>query len=423
MERAPRKTLLRGLFFAIVDEADSVLIDEARTPLLISRSTSDVISNATRAHALEIARPLLRGRHYEIVHAQRRVELTPAGCAAVTAAPVPDDSIWEIQMAREELVQQAVAALHLFRRDHDYVVQDGAVVIVDEHTGRLMPDRSWSVGLHQMIEIKEGCEPSAPTETLARMTYQRFFRRYCMLAGMSGTLREVAPELWSVYNLSVTQIPTHRRRQVRNRRTRICRTAAEKWRLIAERTRSLHVKGAPVLIGTESVEASLEASRALDALGLGHVVLNAEQSRQEAEIVARAGLHKAITVATNMAGRGTDIKLGQGIKELGGLHVIMSQRYESRRVDRQLLGRCGRQGDPGCCEIILSFDDSLIRVWCPLLTRTARRLAPYVGSWPGRIVMRVAQLKAEGTHTRMRRDLLKSDRLQGKQFAFTGRQE
>jgi preprotein translocase subunit SecA len=418
-----RPTVLRGLHFAIVDEADSVLVDEARTPLIISgRTEIEVCTNAVRAHALDVAAKLVRDRHYKILRDERRVELTPAGCAEVGGASACGDKAWDIRVVREELVMQALAAIHLFHRNRDYIVRDGAVVIVDEHSGRLMEDRSWSVGLHQMIEIKEGCEPSAPMSTLARITYQRFFRRYCMLAGMSGTVREVAPELWAVYRLKVTPIPTNKPQRVLMKGDVYFRTAAGKWRAMAERVRAIHTTGAPVLIGTGSIQASLEASQALERLGLKHVVLNAEQSRQEADIVARAGQRNAITVATNMAGRGTDIKLGPGVDLLGGLHVIMTERHDSRRVDRQLYGRCGRQGDPGLVQAFLSFEDPLIQDWTPHVARVGRLMGPLLGSWLGSFAMWRAQRKAEKTHARMRRSLLNADRMQDDNFAFAGPQ-
>jgi preprotein translocase subunit SecA len=286
-----------------------------------------------------------------------------------------------------------------------------------------MEDRYWSVGLHQLIEIKEGCVPSVPMATIARMTYQRFFRRYCMLAGMSGTVREVAPELWSVYRLQVAQIPTNRPQNVQVLEDCYCRTAEEKWRRVAERARDIHETGAPVLIGTGSIEASLEASQALERIGLSHVVLNAEQSKEEAAIVARAGQKNAITVATNMAGRGTDIKLGDGVDRLGGLHVIMSERHDSRRVDRQLGGRCGRQGDPGSFEAILSMHDHLILNLHPYLARAAQWLMPHLGTWFAQSVMWLAQRRVERLHAWMRRDLLKADRTLAENLAFSGRQE
>ena len=419
-----RSTVLRGLHFAIVDEADSVMVDEARTPLLISgHAQAEASTNEMRARALEVAAELVLDRHYTILREERRVELTPAGCAAVVGGPPAcSDRAWEIKVVREELVRQALTAIHLFHRNRDYIVRDGAVVIVDEHTGRLMEDRSWSVGLHQMIEIKEGCEPSAPMSTLARMTYQRFFRRYCMLAGMSGTVREVAPELWAVYRLKVTPIPTNRPQQVLRKKDVYFRTAAAKWQVMAERVRVIHETGAPVLIGTGSIQASLEASQALERIGLRHVVLNAEQSRQEADIVARAGQRNAITVATNMAGRGTDIKLGPGVDRLGGLHVIMTERHDTRRVDRQLYGRCGRQGDPGSVEAFLSFEDPLPQDWTPHFARVGSFLSPLFGSLLGSFTMRRAQRKAEKMYARMRRDLLNADRMQDDNLAFTGAQ-
>ena len=420
----PRKTLLRGLHFAIVDEADSVLVDEARTPLIISSPVADSLSTELLAHTLEIAGSLEPDRHFKVVSDERRIELTAAGRDRIgrTAAP-PGAPEWDSAVLREELVGQALVALHLFHRDHHYIVREEAVKIVDEHTGRLMEDRFWSAGLHQLIEMKEGCKTSAPTATLARMTYQRFFRRYCRLAGMSGTVREVAAELWSVYRLKVSLVPTNRRSQVRTYRHRIYLNHARKWNAIGRRVRSINLRGSPILIGTGSVEQSMVASKMLERMDLAHVVLNAEQSRNEAEIVAKAGRQGTITVATNMAGRGTDIKLGDGVDRLGGLHVIMTECHESGRVDRQLRGRCGRQGDPGSFEAFLSLEDDLLRYLGPRTVTTARNLLPFLRSAFGRWIINIAQRKAERLHARMRRDLLKADARQSEYLAFSGRRE
>ncbi|MGE3710748.1 MAG: prepilin peptidase [Hyphomicrobiaceae bacterium] len=420
----PRKTLLRGLHFAIVDEADSVLIDEARTPLIISGTASDSLSTELLAHALEVAGNLGSDRHFTIMNDERRIELTALGRSQIgrTAAPIGAPE-WDSAVLREELVGQALVALHLFHRDHHYIVRDGAVKIVDEHTGRLMEDRFWSAGLHQLIEMKEGCKISTPTATLARMTYQRFFRRYCRLAGMSGTVREVAAELWSVYRLQVSFVATNRRSQMRTYRHRVYLNHARKWNAIGQRVRSINLRGSPILIGTGSVEQSMVASRMLERMNLAHVVLNAEQSRNEAEIVAQAGRQGAITVATNMAGRGTDIKLGAGVDRLGGLHVVMTECHESGRVDRQLRGRCGRQGDPGSFEAFLSMEDDLLRYLDPRSVAAARWLLPVLRGPFGRWVVSLAQRKAERLHARMRRDLLKAEARQSEYLAFSGRRE
>ncbi len=419
------KLRLHGLHFAIVDEADSVLVDEARTPLIISSQSAGQLSARTANEALALARSLAPQSHFHIVPAQRTVVLTPEGRERVRIYALEHGEAWRGVVLREEFARQALSAIHLFHRDEQYIVSEGKVQIVDEQTGRVMPDRAWSEGLHQMIEVKEGCEPTPRRTTLARLTYQRFFRRYRHLCGMTGTATHVARELWSVYRLAVAVVPTHRPRQRIDLPDRVLPDDRAKWRLVTGRVRELHAKDIPVLLGTRSVAASLMASEQLADAGLDHLVLNAAQDKSEAEIVALAGQAGRITVATNMAGRGTDIHLGPGVEERGGLHVIMVERHEARRIDDQLAGRSGRQGQPGCFQAILSLDDPLIEF--AMLGTISRRLCrlwrPLLGEWPARRLLRHSQRRAERIHARMRRDLLKSDDNQSKALAFTGRPE
>jgi len=411
------RLLLRGLQFAIVDEADSVLIDEARTPLILSAEAKQGHEEKLHAQALRLAREL--GDKHFIVR-QRGLEITDAGLARLEELCRGLAGIWRGPRRREQLVRQALTALHLFARDRHYLVRDGKVQIIDENTGRLMADRSWEHGLHQLIELKEGCEATGRRETLARISYQRFFRRYLELAGMTGTAGEVATELWSVYRLRVAIIPTHRpMRRVRHR-DRIFGRADAKWHAVVERVRGLTGQGRPVLIGTRSVAASEELARRLDAAGIAYRLLNARQDREEAEIVARAGEPSCVTVATNMAGRGTDIKLAPGVAQAGGLHVIATELNDSPRIDRQLFGRCGRQGDLGSCEAILAIDEDLIGSYLPgasaLRGFSRLRLA-------GRAVFALAQWRAGRVHSRARRDLLDLDDYFGDMLAFAGRGE
>jgi preprotein translocase subunit SecA len=419
-----RQLRLRGLHFAIVDEADSVLIDEARTPLIISGQVESDFDAETIAAALELAGRLVADEDYFLSLEERRVFLTGGGQALIAKFAGERKGAWRSVVAREELARQALSALHLFRRGEHYVVADGKVQIVDEYTGRIMPDRLWSDGLHQMIEHKEGCALSARRTTIARITYQRFFRRYRRLTGMSGTMQPVARELWRVYRLAVARIPTHRPVQRRHLPDLVVATEAEKWRAILARVKELHARGCPVLIGTRSVAASERAGAELTAAGLPHTVLNATQDRHEAEIIALAGERGRITVATNMAGRGTDIHLGEGSAELGGLHVIMTERHDARRIDDQLAGRSGRQGEPGCFQAILSLEDPLMDFDIgPIMSRLARPAMKVSGDWVGRAMLRLAQSRAEWLHARMRADLLRTDRSQSKTLAFSGRPE
>ena len=410
--------MLRGLHFAIVDEADSILIDEARTPLILAEKAGAVAHAGAFEQALALARQLRPGTDFELLAARRAVHLLPAGRDWLAATAADLDGPWRIRHAREHLAVQALRALHLYHRDRHYLIDDeGQVQIIDEYTGRVLPGRTWEQGLHQMIEAKEGRPLSEQTRTLARITYQRFFTRYLRLAGMTGTGREVAHELAVVYRLRTTVIPPHRPSQRRLLPARLCADEAAKWQAVADVVAQHHALGQPVLVGTRSVEASERLARLLSGRGLPHQVLNARQDAQEAAIVARAGERGAITVATNMAGRGTDIALGDGVRALGGLMVILTEYHESPRIDRQLVGRCGRQGDPGLALAVVAADDELLRQrggpWHALLQ-------PGEGGWRLDQCRRHAQADAERQHARTRRDTLRQDRRLDQLLAFSG---
>lgn len=419
--------VLRGLYFGIVDEADSVFIDEARTPLILSASIGPSEEKEQSEQALAIARALVPDEDYTVEAAPRIVTLEEAGKTRIGTLSTGFGGVWTSIRAREELVTQALSALTLFHRDQHYVVTDGKVQIVDESTGRLMPDRSWERGLHQMIEVKEACEPTERRETLARLTYQRLFRRYVRLAGMTGTAKEVAPEIRVVYGLDVVRIPLNRPSQRRYAKPIVCATKADKWRLIVETVDRIAVKaGRPVLIGTRSVGASEEISTILHAHGIDHALLNAMQDQSEAEIIAKAGMPGVVTVATNMAGRGTDIRLGPGVAERGGLHVVLTEYHESRRVDRQLFGRAARQGDSGSCEAIVSLEDELFSTYVPaparLLGRLMERGTPVPAFLFGTLKW-LAQGAAERRGIAARVENLKTDRRLDRVLAFSGRGE
>ncbi len=420
--------VMRGLHFAIVDEADSVLIDEARTPLIISAEGEGYDEQSLYEQSLSIARKLIPGKDYSISASERSLELTENGKARIEDIVRWNGRMWVNRQQREELVHQALVALNLFSRDKHYLVKDGKVQIVDEYTGRLMPDRSWERGLHQLIEIKENCEMTRRKETQARISYQRFFRRYLRLAGMTGTAREVAGELWSIYRLRVVTVPTNRPLHRYYLPDRVYPTVGQRWEAVVNRISEMHRKGRPVLVGTRSVEASEHLSLLLSDAGLARKVLNARQDQEEAEIITRAGEQAHITVATNMAGRGTDIRLAPGVVELGGLHVIATERHEARRIDRQLFGRCGRQGDPGTNEAIISLEDELVTVYVSkpfqwLVAAVLRKPGTLIARWIGKVLFHRAQNKAEHLHARMRHDLLKMDEQLGDALAFSGRPE
>jgi preprotein translocase subunit SecA len=419
--------LLRGLHLAIVDEADSVLIDEARTPLIISRTDADAMGASMYGRAIEQASSLALGQHYRLTE-DRQIELSDSGRQVLDHNNVDAPGLWSVGRWRDELVRQALVALHLFHRDQHYIVTEGKVQIVDESTGRVMADRTWERGLHQLVEAKEGCEISAGRETLAKMTYQRFFRRFVLLGGMTGTAQEVSAELWRVYELPVVTVPTHRRSR-RQRLVDICVADPEiRWQAVAERAVAVAAQNRPVLIGTRSVAASEAVAAHLDALGVTHRVLNARQDKEEADIVAQAGQPGRITVATNMAGRGTDIGLGEGVDAAGGLHVILTEFHTSARIDRQLIGRCARQGDAGSAEALVSLDDELFVQYQPTLRRWCQRYLARTGKarvahWLLHVLVRLAQFRAGRLEARVRKMTLKSDRRQNEYLAFAGKVE
>lgn len=419
--------VLRGLYFAIVDEADSVFVDEARTPLILS-ATGNAGDEATASQkALEFAVDLREGNDYRVKTFEHTVLLTDDGRSKLDKYAEGRAGLWTSIRARENLIHQALSALHLYRRDQHYVLVDGKVQIVDESTGRVMPDRSWERGLHQMIEVKEQVTLTPQRETLARLTYQRLFRRYLHLSGMTGTAAEAAREIKAVYGLKVARVPLHRPSRRSYFPTVYCTSLAEKWVLVADVAQNLAlVAGRPVLIGTRSVQASEEISGVLKLRGLRHSLLNAKQDADEAVVIASAGEVGRITVATNMAGRGTDIELGEGVEAKGGLHVILTEFHDSRRVDRQLFGRCARQGDAGSCQAIVSLEDDIFEVCAPgsvAWLRKAAGLGWPLPQWTFSVLKSVAQWSSERRQAVIRMQNLKNDRQLNQVLAFTGRGE
>ena len=400
-----------GLFKVIVDEADSVLIDEAVTPLIISTSPDDEPNTDRYVKATELAMTLEVGKDFTIDWTVRQVEFTPRGQHRLEEL-AGGDGFWRGKRRREELVNQAVTAHYCFIRDEQYLVAqernektgkvEQKVQIIDEFTGRVMADRSWRHGLHQAIEVKEGVKVTADKENLARLSFQRFFRQYPTLCGMTGTAWEACPELWQIYRRPVVRIPTNKPCIRKVLPIRMFDTMEQKWAAVAERVKDLHEKGIPVLVGTRSVLASEEVSKRLAAMGLPHRVLNAAQNEAEADIVSQAGQRGQITVATNMAGRGTDIKLAKGVAELGGLHVISTEPHGSGRVDRQLFGRAARQGDPGCAQMFTSIEDDLF-------IRHAKHIRKFWRAIGKKRLIQHAQDKAERLARFNRKQVLKAD--------------
>lgn len=371
-EHWTREVVQRGLNAAIVDEADSVLIDEAATPAIIALPAGESLGADTverYAIGIDLARALEADRDYKADARTHRVALTKVGrqrlgeLAADPSRALPP--FWAGPRRREELVVQALGALVLHRRDDDYIVRKNAdgqreVVIVDRSTGRVLDGRQWQLGLHQAVEVKEGLEPSERRHTAARVSYQRFFARYRSLAGMTGTGWEVAPELWRAYGLRVVRVPTHRPIARVERTDRTFTSEDAKFADVAKATKVAHERGQPVLVGTRSVHDSERVASLLGDEGLQCQVLNARHEAQEAAIVERAGRAGAITVATSMAGRGTDIKLDDEARDAGGLLVLAVERHHERRVDRQLFGRSGRQGDVGEAIAFVSLEDEMV---------------------------------------------------------------
>lgn len=444
----------RELYFALIDEADSILIDEARTPLIIGLETKDVSSIESLYRWSHHAASTLRiNKDYEIEDRKRLLDLTDAGCRKVILLPKP---IVLDQLDMETIyqhVERALSATHLYQRDRDYVVVDGReIAIVDEGTGRVMDGRKWQDGLHQAIEVKEGVQLSAQTGSAARITVQSLFRRYEHLCGMTGTARPARRELKKVYRLPMMVIPTNKPCIRQGLPTRVFATLDTKWKAVARATREIIQQGRPVLIGTPSVEASIGLSEILRDFQIDHRVLNAYEHQQESEIVALAGLPGRVTISTNMAGRGTDILLGgrqrdsselqkyseelreqvwnqwesdrettcREVRRAGGLHVIATEMHTSARIDRQLIGRAARQGDPGTYQFFLSLEDELLRA-LPQAERESIRTSGRPDaqgevsvSWT-RIFTRTQSI-LENLHTKQRKQQLEQEKQRANRY-------
>ncbi len=349
----------KKLTYAIVDEVDSILIDEARTPLIIS--APDAESTKLYERFAKIAPRLQAGEHYEVDEKMKTVTLTDAGVNRVEELLGSGNIYADGNIEFVHHLEQSLRAEVIMKNDRDYVVRDGQVVIVDDFTGRMMPGRRYSDGLHQAIEAKEGVAVQRESRTLATITFQNYFRLYGKLAGMTGTATTSAEEFAKVYKLDVVEIPTHRDMIREDLGDIVYKTEEVKFAKIVERIKEAHAVGQPVLVGTIAIEKSEYLAALLEREGVPHQVLNAKQHEKEASIIVGAGMKGAVTIATNMAGRGTDIKLGEGVKELGGLFIIGTERHEARRIDNQLRGRAGRQGDPGRSQFYLSLEDELMR--------------------------------------------------------------
>jgi preprotein translocase subunit SecA len=396
--------------FAIVDEADSILIDEARTPLIIGANNQPTQEEAAAYYgADQLAATLVRTKDFKYDPAERKAELNASGRRKVQAVAGHSSFVTLTVDGLYEYVERALRAQIAYLKDRDYVVYNGEIVIVDEFTGRMMPGRQWQDGLHQAIQAKERLEVTLETITAARVTVQDFFLRYKKLAGMTGTATSDAAELRRIYKVNVFKVPTNRRGRRVWLPDRVFADEDAKFRAVAEKIVEWNKLGVPVLIGTRSIEKSERLSSLLNAANIEHQVLNAKNHEIEAQIVAQAGQRGRVTVATNMAGRGTDIKLGEGMAEVGGLHVIGTERHESHRIDRQLAGRCARQGDPGHCQFFVSVEDEIVEAFGEKAAARIRKRYRGRGELTStgmRRLMMAAQRKKERQHFRDRKLLM-----------------
>ncbi len=418
----------RGFNYAIVDEVDSILIDEARTPLIISgpaEQSTDMYLKVDR-----IMKNFQEEEHYTKDEKSRQIMLTDEGVALGEELLGVENLYDPMSINQLHHINQALKAHFIFQRDVDYIIKNGQVVIVDEFTGRTMEGRRYSDGLHQALEAKEGVKIEKENQTLASITFQNYFRMYDKLAGMTGTADTEAPEFKKIYGLDVVIIPTHMTMIRDDFADVIYKDQAAKYRNIIREIKELNKKGQPVLVGTISIDVSEKISKLLKKEKVEHEVLNAKHHEREAEIIAQAGHKGKVTIATNMAGRGTDIKLGEGVRELGGLHILGTSRHESRRIDNQLRGRSGRQGDPGSSRFFLSLEDDLLRIFgSGRLSGIMDKLGmddddPIEHSMVSKAIEN-AQRKVEGHHFDIRKHLLEYDDVMNKQreVIYTQRRE
>ncbi len=427
MKFYPEQLVQRGHNYAIVDEVDSILIDEARTPLIISGASDE---STELYQAMDDVVAHLDPDDYTVDEKARTAMLTEKGVSHCEELTHLDNLFDPRNMVAQHHIMQSLKAHFVFKRDVDYIVTNDQVIIVDEFTGRLMPGRRYSDGLHQALEAKEHVTIQPENQTLASITFQNYFRMYDKLAGMTGTADTEAVEFHEIYNLEVMTIPTNKPMIREDYPDLIFQTQKEKFDAIVQAIREFYEKGQPVLVGTISIETSEMLSKRLKAIGIPHSVLNAKQHAKEAEIVAQAGQKGHVTIATNMAGRGTDIMLGEGVKELGGLHILGTERHESRRIDNQLRGRAGRQGDPGSSRFYLSLEDNLMRLFGSdrikgLMGRLGLKDGEAIENKMVSRAVENAQKKVEAHHFDIRKTLLDYDNVmnQQREVIYTLRRE
>jgi preprotein translocase subunit SecA len=407
----PDPRVQRGHHYALVDEADNIFIDEAKTPLVISGPTRRATPEEQVVYrwASDIAKAMVRGRHFTLDEKRGKIELSDEGKQLIRYSKPPFGPHSHAMDKLHEHVERAIQAWHRFRRDQHYLVEKDQVIIIDESTGRRMPDRHWRDGLHQAVEVKENVPVTFPADHAAQITFQSYFRLYAKRSGMSGTAVQNFWELRRVYKLWVVCVPTNRPARRLDLPDRVFPTETAKFDAVAEEIERLQSQGRPVLVGTRSVERSEMLSERLKRRGIEHQVLSARHHEHEAKVVEQAGLAGRVTIATNMAGRGTDIKLGPGVAARGGLHVIGTERHEARRIDRQLVGRAGRQGDPGSSQFFLSLEDDLLEALGPKRHQQLLAIGRAGGDrdWQAFLPwFHLAQRKMERRHYRQRVDLM-----------------
>ncbi|MEM7219164.1 MAG: DEAD/DEAH box helicase [Pseudomonadota bacterium] len=423
LDVSQQEPMVQGLCFAIIDEADSVLIDEARTPLVLARERArDRVAGTQASVAMSVAAVLHEGADFLIDDEIDHVRITEDGAEAVVTLTRNLGGVWDMPRYREAMISQALYARHLLLRDRHYIVRDGELLLIDESTGRVLTDRKLQHGLHSMLEIKEGCEPKPETEVIAALSFQRFFPRFHHLAAMTGTGWEVRREIARLFGMTTVRVPPNRPSRVEHLGTDVVADVLAISGRCAAIARECRGNGQPLLIGTRSLELSERISRELVRENIDHELLNARQDASEARIVARAGAPGSVTVATNMAGRGTDIPVSSAAAENGGLLVLSVELNDSLRVDRQLFGRTARQGRPGSVRCLWSLDDPLfdgsgsqaLRAWL------APRLHTAYGQWLSRALIRLRKWQIERMHGRQRKALQKQQDTQDRLLAFSG---
>lgn len=419
--------LLRGLHFAIIDECDSILIDEANSPIVLSGPVRSGSDDGAYLNAMRIAKSLEGEDHFTLSKREKRIELTDIGRNTIKKQFEHSQLGQSNASGSEALIRTALAALYLFDKDQHYLVRDNSVHIIDENTGRIRSNNSWERGLQQMIEAKEGCKISAEHRVLSRISFPRLFRRYLQFSGTTGTAFQAKNELREVYKLGIVRIPTHRSSSRMHLKEMTYATNVAKLDAIVASVVSIHKTGRPILLATRTIESSEKLSRLLERKGLKHQLLSAKQDEQEANVVACAGRWGGITIATNMAGRGTDIVLDGEVLNLGGLHVIATERHEANRIDQQLYGRCARQGDLGSCQLFTSSEDKLIELYGSswLMHLANHRLSERLNCSDSlnKLVSQYAQWCSQRHNAQIRRNLLLLEDNMHKSMGFTGPSE